>query len=590
VTSITRGIKGGFKVRLFIKISLIIVISIVVTNIFTGFMSIKITERLFINSFTISNNRILDEIISNFESFNIQTVSIINIYKQNKDIKELLTQDVIEQKKLFRMFFDINNYLNSANQTSILPNFNISILGKNGSIFGTAVQKLTYTSEKLEHHPITEKVLSDPNQISYSYAFSKPTNTLEESHVIVVTKKLITPNTLSEFGTIYLSINETNFREMYRGAVTEGSDVLMLSSVGQIVSSNKNELVGTFDSDLLKILENNINFMHQNKQSFIIAKYLPIYDMYIVNIVEKNSLLKDFLGYRLIIFIACFTILLFVIILVFIITHRITRPIYRIVSHMRYVRGGNFSKIKQITGSYEVIELQKTYNFMVDEIQEHIKKLILEQNERRKSEIHALQMQINPHFLYNTLASIKYLSWLGDSETISNTINALIVLLQNTIGKMDEKITVENDLINLNSYVTISHARYGNKINVAFNINDEFMNCLIPKLIIQPFLENAFFHAFQKKQGGLIRIFMRKCGGDLICEVIDDGDGMNTDQYINLFKENGYDNKFSGIGLYNVNERLKLIYGENCGVGIISKEGVGTTVTITMKYEINTKK
>ena len=156
-------------------------------------------------------------------------------------------------------------------------------------------------------------------------------------------------------------------------------------------------------------------------------------------------------------------------------------------------------------------------------------------------------MQINPHYIYNTLASIKWLVYQQDVEKTVNTIDAFIALLRNTISNTDEYITVEQELVNLENYILINHTRYGDAVQVEFYVSHDCNDCLLPKLVMQPFIENAFFHAFPSGRRGTIQIFVKKKENNLEIQVADDGVGMDADkarEAVTAKKEH-----FSGIGI-----------------------------------------
>jgi two-component system sensor histidine kinase YesM len=581
-----------FKLSLFIKLSIVMIISLLASNIFISALAMSIMEDSFIDSFTIANEKTLNQISDKFASFNTTIASVVNTYRQNSFLREYFTQDISDQTRLFKVCYNMKTYLKSIEQTSSYTDLNVIAVGVNGRTFISSGDTLNISIADLEKHPITVQSKVNPSKIFYNYCFPGITTNTKRDHVIIVTKQLIDPYTATNFGTIYITIDESVFSNMYGDIWPNGSKTEILSSNGMVVSSSDKRLVGTMDTIMVKLSAAHIesggpytNIKHNKNDGVLIAKYLPVYDMYMVNIIDKNYILKGFIESQPLIYLVCFFISFLAIALVFLITRRITQPLTHLVSHMRGAKNGNFTKVSEVRGSYEVRELQQVYNIMVDEIDNYVNRLVSEQKGRRKAEISALQMQINPHFLYNTLASIKYLSWQGNTQAVTDTINALILLLQNTISKTDEKITVQEELLNLKNYVAINHVRYGSDIEVEYSVDDDCLDCLIPKLIIQPFIENAFFHAYQKKQEGCIRIFIKHRVDKLICEVIDDGDGISIDRCDKLLNKKYEKDHFSGIGIRNVDERLKLIYGEEYGVKIISKVGVGTTVTIEMKYE-----
>lgn len=218
---------------------------------------------------------------------------------------------------------------------------------------------------------------------------------------------------------------------------------------------------------------------------------------------------------------------------------------------------------------------------MMDELQVYVERLIEAQKQQRHAELAALQQQINPHFLYNTMASIKFLVQMGEREEAEKTIDAFITLLQNTVGNVDESVTVELEVENLKNYVLINQKRYGDRIQVQFMIAPDCMEYRIPKLILQPFIENSFFHAFNKTAEGTISVLIWREADDLICEIADDGDGMAAN-IESLPHTNRNRQLFSGIGVKNVHERMQLLYGPDYGVSIASKEGLGTRVKLRL--------
>ncbi|KAI7247157.1 hypothetical protein KC345_g11991, partial [Hortaea werneckii] len=154
---------------------------------------------------------------------------------------------------------------------------------------------------------------------------------------------------------------------------------------------------------------------------------------------------------------------------------------------------------------------------------------------------------------------------------------------QNALSNVSESITVTQELENLKSYVFINHVRYGERIRVNFFISPDCMDFHLPKLIIQPFIENAFFHAFTEKSGGYIHILISQDAGSLLCEVVDNGDGMDTGEAdLPLSGPASKRQLFTGIGIRNVHDRLVLMYGEDYGITIKSVPGEGTAIRIRL--------
>lgn len=272
-------------------------------------------------------------------------------------------------------------------------------------------------------------------------------------------------------------------------------------------------------------------------------------------------------------------------VVIVILVKQTTSPLSKVIKQMSNAKKVRFDEHMKLGGTWEVKELEITYNSMIDDLNRYIEELMAIQKEKRKAEISALQMQINPHYIYNTLASIKWLIFQGETEKSVKTIDAFIALLRNTISNTDEYITVEQEIENLKNYVLINNTRYGDKVQVEYFVTFGCEEYKIPKMLLQPFVENALFHAFPCERQGNIQILVRKTGKNLQIQVADDGVGMKQDRLAGLMDKDSKKEHFSGIGINNVDDRLRLIYGEKYGIQIESEENRGTTITLLIPLE-----
>ena len=161
-------------------------------------------------------------------------------------------------------------------------------------------------------------------------------------------------------------------------------------------------------------------------------------------------------------------------------------------------------------------------------------------------------------------------------------IDAIISLLRNTISNADEFITISQEVENLKNYILINHTRYGEAVKVEFYVSQNCYDCLIPKMIMQPFIENSFFHAFPSGRTGTIQILMGQKGKDLEICIEDDGIGMEQNKAEQIVRQETKKEHFSGIGIHNVQDRLRLLYGGDYGIRIESIKQAGTKVVITL--------
>ncbi|TXK83976.1 sensor histidine kinase [Paenibacillus sp. N3.4] len=278
--------------------------------------------------------------------------------------------------------------------------------------------------------------------------------------------------------------------------------------------------------------------------------------------------------------------LLFVVLIIFavfasyIVARKLAVPIRMLYYDISRVEMGDLTVRSKVKGNDEIGSLAAKFNAMVIRIADLMSNVIYEQQKKRDAELVALQSQINPHFLYNTLASIRFMLAKHDPEKVDSVIVALVKLLKMTLTRHDEFITVRQEIDILKQYVYIQQARQGAGLEVFFEVEDSMLNCLTIKLLLQPIVENAIFHGIEPKGSqGVLFIRGEQRGTDVMFEVSDDGIGFANSMHI-LNTTSALHGK--GIGLRNVHNRIQLYFGEDYGLEVHSEVGVGTTVRIRM--------
>ena len=237
----------------------------------------------------------------------------------------------------------------------------------------------------------------------------------------------------------------------------------------------------------------------------------------------------------------------------------------------------------------EVKQLSTEFNFMLDKINSLLERIVEEQKVLRKAELKALRAQINPHFLYNTLDSIKWLICSGDGKKASELATSLSTFFRLSLSGGNEEIPIRDEVEHVRHYLFIQKLRCGDNMNYILDIDAEIENFKTPKLILQPIVENALFHGLNKKEGaGLIKIVAkRKDEQTIIFEVFDDGLGMSPEELDSLNQRINDPLLQStagshGYAIRNVNQRIKLSYGDKYGIHYKSKYNVGTKVSVTI--------
>ena len=578
---------------LFFRVASIVLISIILVSFSTSMIAIKISKDALVDTFSKSNYKVLTQITENYISLNDKIINAMNAIESIPDFQRYLSVTELSPQLNYKTIYNMSTNLNQIAPKKDFIDITILAVGLNGKTFiGNSDRLITDTNEIL-NSDVTKNALANKNIVSYQYLDKGFTNFTKSSSTIVTIKVLCDKYTKEPYGFVYVLINQNIFQKYYDYFVGNGNDITIMSSDGTIVSSNITSKIGTKNLDLYNIsntiLENNLKYIntHMNSSDVsILSKHLPTYNFNIVGTIDKNIVLEELYNSSKIIMVIILIALAFII-LTFFIIRRTTKPISALVKTMPKIIYGDFNNHIPVVGGYEVRELSATFNYMLDGLNNYVQEQIKMQKEKRKAEIHALQMQINPHFIYNTLSSIKWLMWQGNVEKSTETIDAFISLLQNTISNKNEMITVSEEINNSKNYVLINHTRYGDNINVNFFVIPNCEHYIIPKLILQPFIENAFFHGFTDKSTGSIHVFVNEQAGNLICEIIDNGVGIASDHMKSILKKSTKKHEsFTSIGVHNVNDRIKLIYGDDYGVTITSELNKGTTVKVVIPAQI----
>ena len=263
----------------------------------------------------------------------------------------------------------------------------------------------------------------------------------------------------------------------------------------------------------------------------------------------------------------------------------ITLPIQKLRDSMEKVQEGDFSISDVVVDSdNEIGSLTKSFDVMTHRIQELMEQNVYEQEQKRKSELKALQSQINPHFLYNTLESITWMVEANRNTDAVFMISELAKLLRISLSKGRTVIRIADEIQHSTSYMNIQKVRYKERFATEFIIDEEINDYCTVKLIVQPILENAIYYGvgnMDEDDGGKITVRGEKKGDDIYISVEDNGMGMTEEVARNILVDNNKVPKHgSGVGVINVHSRIKLMFGSEYGLKVYSEPDEGTKVVI----------
>lgn len=267
---------------------------------------------------------------------------------------------------------------------------------------------------------------------------------------------------------------------------------------------------------------------------------------------------------------------------VWILVRSMVKPMQELEETMERVGQGDLTARAAIYHEDEIGRLSMGFNSMVKELDSLIEELVTQKMLKKEAEIEALQYQIQPHFIYNTLNSIKFVAALQNAKDIAELLEAFIELMQLTASNRGTFISLERELHMVENYVKLQMFRYPNGFRVEYDIMENTKACYVPRLLLQPLIENAILHGIDlKNSDARICISAMQISDILVIRVQDNGRGLSKADLQRLMSGEQH-SKFSGIGIGNIRERLKLYYGERAGLYFHSWEGCGTTAMITL--------
>lgn len=572
-----------------IRTSMIIYFSLLVLLTVTVFMffSIRYTKNNLTENSKKNSRLLIEQVNFNIENYIDYMENISQVVMSNRDMTSyLFDQDTKETGSDLKEAFQTILHA----RTDI---YNIAVLGDNGRYFinnGTDIlnlrsrlaQKEWYLDARKEGSGILISSSHVQNLVKDDYKW-----------VVTLSRGITNPETGKVEGLLVIDLNYDVINDLCE-SITLGNKgyVYIIDRKGEIVYHPQQQLIlSGVKKELLKEVSNggtSISHTDENGENKI---YTPFHSnktgWTIVGVVYTSELAGDEKEVRTMYIGAACTLILFASILAVLLSARITRPIKQLQAAMKEVQQGKFEQVYIDTGGEnEISSLTRSFNKMTERIDELMKNNRKEQAEKRKSELKALQSQINPHFLYNTLDSI---IWLIETEDLSQAIKMTSVLarfFRQAIGNSKIYVSVWQELEYTRNYLLIQQMRYKDKVAFRIQVDEDVMECAIVKLVLQPLVENALYHGLKYKttQGNIIITGGRE--GDLvILKIQDDGAGMSKEALASVFQKKASDKRHNGVGMKNIEDRLKMHYGPDYGLFVESEEGRGTIVTVTIPYK-----
>lgn len=424
---------------------------------------------------------------------------------------------------------------------------------------------------------------------------------LEENHFQYASSQYIIPVVRPVYsylkhrnvGFIMMGVNSTlPFKYLNKYSAYEDSEVMICNSSGQIIAHNDKSRIGETlknYSDIANLIGGRTagSITWQEGKSSITAVFQKskVTGWYMIQKLSNTEISAQKKVIGRVIFMTVLGIFIMALLIFYALNYYINRPIKRLIWKIDRISEGDFSPQKDLETDDELGRIGVGINNMSESIREFMNKSVQDEKNKRELELKVLQTQVNPHFLYNTLNSIKWMAMIQKASGIGEMATALSHLLRNMAKGISNEIALQEELELVQDYVIIQQFRYGESFRVEYHIPEALFACKIIKFTLQPLIENAIFHGLEPKAGaGLIEVSAREEAENIIITIKDNGIGMEPSQIENIFFGKVQENKESlnGLGVCNVNERIKLVYGERYGITITSEPGEYTRVELLL--------
>ena len=385
--------------------------------------------------------------------------------------------------------------------------------------------------------------------------------------------------------------DEKVFYDIYKGTLNLNNTICIVDEYGTIASSSEREQLGEAFLDRYKIaaeeLESGLDkkVRLDNTDYMVLKKQIAGTNWWIVDMVPLKQMTEEVFWLRMVLAIFIILMIGLTIALTWGLMIYFGRPIRQLEQCMTQVTKGSFSMHMDYRREDEIKVLADGFNMMVEDLKIYMRDLVYQQQLLRSAELKAMQAQIRPHFLYNTLESISYLSQMGENAKIKVMTQSLIGLLRMTVGDIRTTVTLQEELEGVKQYINIQNIRYGNTLKESIYAEPETEGCRILKLLLQPVVENAIIHGIAPLGSpGVIMIYARREEQGICIEISDNGMGMEPGEAESLLADGKREGNFSGIGIANVQQRIRALYGKDYGLVIYSQPGNGTTVEVHLPF------
>ena len=369
------------------------------------------------------------------------------------------------------------------------------------------------------------------------------------------------------------------------------AETRVVDTEGMILLSKDKQETGRY-VNYIDEMENGIQIFSKNGNMYVCQK-IKNWNYYVVSSISSYKLMESGFRTMVVVILVLIIVLIAVSVIIRVLVKKMYQPLNKVVSKMDHVATGSLrTRINVENMGEDFTKLAVGFNSMMDEIEVLMEQVKLEQHQLEQIRFNALQSQIQPHFLYNTLECIHWQAIAEGNKEISTMVKALAKYYRICLSKGHDVIPIREEVEHIRNYMIIQNMRYDNIIGSEIVVESRVEESLIPKLTLQPLVENSIYHGMKVKEGkkGTLYLTAYKDGDEVVIKVSDTGTGMSQEQIDEMNEQlSRYEDSF-GYGVRNVNKRIELLFGEGYGLHYQKNDSGGVTVVIHLPYQTEIKK
>lgn len=569
------------KKSLIFQLFIILFIILLGLIVLLGYSIFKYAKSVILKEVIKLNSNMLQQIAIRIEKDLIEVGNVASRIAYDRNIIETLEQNLknktVDKKQAQKIESIMLGYIWSYRSTEQL--IDAHLLDNNKNIYSTSYRMSSNPLADFTLYSDLMKNRVDTNNLLIKSSYKTIRG---EEYYFQVVSNVQTYITKENYGLILINVNEKLLCDNYISLVNAEKDFSIVNQNGVIISNmDKNKINTQINSFVKSNNPNNLDKYYIESGKLNIFHQINDTEWYILESISIESALAPLKSIEL--FMIILGILSFIItgLALSIISKKIAKPLYTLTNKMTEFNNGD--SLVQITDSRykEFSEISVAFNELIDRVNFLLEENINKEHQKRLIELDFLQAQINPHFIYNTLSSIRFYVEMGKNKEAEEMLYHFSKLLRRVLSRSDEFVLLRDEILHIEDYIALQKMRYPNTFEVEYLLEENALDAHIPSFILQPIIENAIFYGLEDSKQIVIKIESKIVEGNLFVTISDNGRGMSKKKINEILNKEIKTNK---VGIRNVHERIRLLYGESYGLAIEKNELGGSSIILKFKY------